>query len=359
MFKKVLHKPWLAWLDKRIPPNPSHALNMRSVFILPSRFGWGFIVMCMCLFLLGTNYQNNLMLLLSYLLLSVMLLTLFYSYQNFAAIALSVSPPKSVFANTSAHLTLDRVKHSNYQTKPEGLLQIQWLQFPKLKDTTSITFDIGNQEQRLTIPLLLHTRGEHKLPRITLKSAYPFGLYNCWTHLDFDVKVMAYPEPKAGKLGEVVHHTQDTAGSKEDERQGNEDFFALTDFIEGEPLNRVAWKQVAKTGNWVVKQFSEQRSDDVYLSLPTNIPLEEGLSALTQKIVSMQSQGVHYGLKLGSTTFTPNNSIAHMHQCLSALATYPNTPFTVSHASATPAAAPSATLAAQVADNSVSKGFSK
>lgn len=332
MFKKVLHKSLLAWLDKRIPPHPSHALNMRSVFILPSRFGWGFIVMCMCLFLLGTNYQNNLMLLLSYLLLSVMLLTLFYSYQNFAAIALSVSPPKTIFANTSAHLTLNRVKHSDYKTTPEGLLQVQWLQLPRLKDTSTITFDIGNREQRLTIPVLLHARGEHKLPRITLKSAYPFGLYHCWTHLDFDVQVMVYPEPKVGKLGEMAHSTQDTTGGIEDERQGNEDFFALTDFIEGEPLNRVAWKQVAKTGNWVVKQFSEQKGEEVYLSLPTNTPLEEGLSALTQKIVSMQSQGIHYGLKLGSTTFTPNNSITHMHQCLRALATYPNTPFTVTSA---------------------------
>ncbi|MGK0503347.1 MAG: hypothetical protein ACJARF_002120, partial [Alteromonadaceae bacterium] len=170
MFKKVLHKHWLAWLDKRIPPHSSHALNMRSVFILPSRFGWGFIVMCMCLFLLGTNYQNNLMLLLSYLLLSVMLLTLFYSYQNFAAIALSASSPKTVFANTSAHLTLNRIKHSDYKTTPEGLLQLQWLQLPRRKDTSTITFDIGNREQRLTVPLLLHTRGEHRLPRITFKS---------------------------------------------------------------------------------------------------------------------------------------------------------------------------------------------
>ncbi|VEL96486.1 uncharacterized protein (DUF58 family) [Alteromonas sp. 76-1] len=370
MFKKVLHKHWLAWLDKRIPPHSSHALNMRSVFILPSRFGWGFIVMCMCLFLLGTNYQNNLMLLLSYLLLSVMLLTLFYSYQNFAAIALSASSPKTVFANTSAHLTLNRMQHSGYKTTPEGLLQAHWLeinkrQLPKRKDTSTITFDIGNREQRLTVPLLLHTRGEHRLPRITFKSAYPFGLYHCWAHLDFDVKIIVYPEPKAGPVYEVVHNTEDAVGGKEDDRQGNEDFFALTDFIEGEPLNRVAWKQVAKTGNWVVKQFSEQKSDDVFLSLPTNTPLEEGLSALTQKIVSMQSQGLNYGLKLGSATFTPNNSISHMHQCLSALATYPNAPFdpssakSSSHASISPAGTLAASLAAQAADNSDFQGRSK
>ena len=170
-----------------------------------------------------------------------------------------------------------------------------------------------------------------------------------------------YPEPKAGPVCEVAHNTEDAVGGKEDDRHGNEDFFALTDFIEGEPLNRVAWKQVAKTGNWVVKQFSEQKSDDVYLSLPTNTPLEEGLSALTQKIVSMQSQGLHYGLKLGSATFTPNNSISHMHQCLKALATYPNTPFDASSAKSSSHASisPAAPLAAQAADNSDFQGLSK
>jgi hypothetical protein len=86
---------------------------------------------------------------------------------------------------------------------------------------------------------------------------------------------------------------------------------------------------------------------------------------LTQKIVSMQSQGLHYGLKLGSATFTPNNSISHMHQCLSALATYPNAPFdpssakSSSHASISPAGTLAASLAAQAADNSDFQGRSK
>ncbi|MDO6567419.1 DUF58 domain-containing protein [Alteromonas sp. 1_MG-2023] len=321
MLAKWFYKPWLAWLDKRIPPNATHALNMRSVFILPSRFGWGFMVVCLCLFLLGTNYQNNLMLLLSYLLTSTMLLTLFYSYQNFAAIALKITPPATVFANTSSQLTLNRVKHTQYKTKPEGLLQVQWL-----KEIKNFTFDIGNKEQQLIIPFTLCSRGEHKLPRLTLKSAYPFGLYTCWTHLDFDTKIMVYPEPISGQLSEISHSTDENNGSQEDTLLGNEDFFALTDFVEGEPLNRVAWKQVAKTGNWVVKQFSEQKKDDVYLSLSTNTPIEEGLSALTQQILTLQSQGIQYGLKVGNTSFTPNNSVTHMHQCLTALANYPKAP---------------------------------
>ena len=82
---------------------------------------------------------------------------------------------------------------------------------------------------------------------------------------------------------------------------------------------------------------------------------------MTQKIVSMQSQGLHYGLKLGSATFTPNNSISHMHQCLKALATYPNTLFDASSAKSSSHASisPAAPLAAQAPDNSDFQGLSK
>jgi len=87
------HQRLLGWLDNRVPAANEHHLNLNSIFILPSGFGWSFIILSLCLFLLGTNYQNNLMLLLSYLCLSIMLLTLFYTHQNFARLALKSLPP--------------------------------------------------------------------------------------------------------------------------------------------------------------------------------------------------------------------------------------------------------------------------
>ncbi|MEC9169935.1 MAG: hypothetical protein VX551_11150, partial [Pseudomonadota bacterium] len=88
-----LQRRLLKWLDRRVPASHEHHLNGNSIFILPSGFGWSFIILSLCLFLLGTNYQNNLMLLLSYLCLSIMLLTLFYTHQNFARLALKATPP--------------------------------------------------------------------------------------------------------------------------------------------------------------------------------------------------------------------------------------------------------------------------
>ena len=96
------------WLDKRIPPASQHSLTMNNIFILPTGFGWAFIIMSLCLFLLGTNYQNNLMVLLSYILLSIMLLTLFYTHQNFARLAVKSMPlaPFHCHQSGTFHLTV-------------------------------------------------------------------------------------------------------------------------------------------------------------------------------------------------------------------------------------------------------------
>ena len=61
------------WLDKRIPAANEFQLSHRSIFIFPAKFGALFLALCALLFLLGTNYQNNLMLLLCYFLVALFL----------------------------------------------------------------------------------------------------------------------------------------------------------------------------------------------------------------------------------------------------------------------------------------------
>ncbi|MEC9334228.1 MAG: hypothetical protein VX786_04235, partial [Pseudomonadota bacterium] len=107
-----LQRRLLKWLDRRVPASHEHHLNVNSIFILPSGFGWSFIILSLCLFLLGTNYQNNLMLLLSYLCLSIMLLTLFYTHQNFARLALKATPPSPFHCNLQGELQLQVIPHA-------------------------------------------------------------------------------------------------------------------------------------------------------------------------------------------------------------------------------------------------------
>ena len=59
------------YLDKRQPAVPSITLVQKLIFILPTRYGWWFLLLIALLYLLGTNYQNNLILLQSYFLIGL------------------------------------------------------------------------------------------------------------------------------------------------------------------------------------------------------------------------------------------------------------------------------------------------
>ena len=305
---------WNVWLNKRIPPKNNHALTMRSVFILPSRFGCGFIIITVCLFLLGTNYQNNLILFLCYMLSAILLLTLFYSYKNFAAITIYAHQPTPIFAGETGKLALQLGSQTSVPIS--GVLYAYW-QYNK---SQTVSVDIHRTHGLFNMPYHFVQRGEYRLPRMTLTSAYPFGLFHCWTHLDFAIKALVYPKPEDGKIPAL--ETQSSALT-EHKLGGNEDFYTLKDFSPGESLNRIAWKQVAKHGRWVIKQFSEPRHHAVCLTLPQHYEVEKALSVLTHHILSLHQQNKTYGLKIGHIFYSPNSGQAHLVQCLSALARYP------------------------------------
>ena len=335
----------LKWLDKRVPASHEHHLNLNSIFILPSGFGWSFIILSLCLFLLGTNYQNNLMLLLSYLCLSIMLLTLFYTHQNFARLALKAIPPDSFHCNLDGEIHLQVIPNKNTPSRTcNGVLSVKWLNVVRAADThTKITTDsdestflersfsfelnkdlVSNKEQKqsLKVPLQIPKRGRFTLGRMTIACDFPLGLYKCWTHLDFDQQVIVYAKPEEGPItiDKIASTDEPESVSELSDPTSNEDFYALKDYEVGQPLNRVSWKHVAKNGNWVSKSFTSLQSDSYLLSMPSNADLETAVSSLTHAILCWTSANAGFGVQYKGLNIAPNHGTKHMYECLSALA---------------------------------------
>ncbi len=311
---RALQQRTLKWLEKRIPASQRFALDLKSVFIFPSLFGWGFIVVCGSLFILGTNYQNNLMLLLCYFLLSLMLITLFVSYKNFAKLHVRALPVTPVYAGNHASLTLQCQQPGKPQLS-DGLFTVTWWQ-----QDDGITCELAEHSGHLTLPYFTSKRGVYPLPRVTLSNEYPLGLFRCWTHLDFNQTLVVYPTPIPCKI--AFQEEGHDEGSNTTEQAGHDDFFALRSYIPGEPVHRVAWKHVAKGGDWVSKEFSQQQAKMGYLSLPATDDLETALSKLAFQVSTLSEQRIAFGLKLGRQTIEPDSGDNHKHRCLTALARY-------------------------------------
>ena len=310
------------WLQKRIPPNHSHALDMRSVFILPTGFGWLYVVLCICLFILGTNYQNNLMLILCFILVALMLISLHASYWNFVRLTLKLSPIPSGYAgdNVSATLSLNA---ANKTKIAHGTLSIS-----EYRESNIVQVDCDTTD-KVQLSWQLGKRGRHQLPRLTLFSTFPFGLYRCWTHLDFDYSYLAYPAPEECRLQlHQQHQHNDDEGISLQTQPGTEDFAGLKAYVPGDSLNRVAWKQVAKQQQWVSKSFDTPVAVIGWLKLPVvdTEALESSLSKLAHQVNLCTQQQITFGLQLGNYAIEPSNGEQHRLACLRALALYPERP---------------------------------
>lgn len=277
-----------------------------------------FLLLCGALFVLGTNYQNNLILLLGFFLLALFLVSLLSSYLNFAGLQIMIGKIGYPFAGDSASLPL-WIETSAQRQGSHGRLHIGLY-----AEKVQLSVDLD----RLTNPVELSSptsrRGLHCMPRITLNSYYPLGLFRCWSHLRFDRQILVYPSPLPCPLV-----TFNAAGDEESEghiasEEGYDDFDSLMEYQPGQPLYHVAWKQVAKGQGMVSKKFSSTSNSELWLRLPPGQTqsLETRLSHLCFMVLELDNRGQRFGLEMGDKIIQPGRGNAHRHQCLSALAMY-------------------------------------
>jgi uncharacterized protein (DUF58 family) len=335
---------WQRWIQKRIPDAQEHQLNHRNIFIFPAKFGAFFLFLCALLFLLGTNYQNNLMLLLCYFLLSVFLVNLLASYINFARIHLQIGKCSEVFVQDNVHLPLWLNANSQDPTMPSGLLNFRFklskdtAKVKKISSSNNTQVDLDTLTNPVTLSFKCAQRGKLNLPRITVESFYPLGLYRCWTHLAFTHSIMVYPKPIPCVIKLQVNPQTETKGTGQQANplSGHDDFSHLKPYQLGEPLRHVAWKQLAKGRGMVSKHFSSETNQVGWLILSNEFKnnanrlltqqqrekLELALSHLSYQVIELSRTDQTFGLDMGAQSIAPNSGASHRKACLNALAVF-------------------------------------
>jgi uncharacterized protein (DUF58 family) len=319
-FKKFINKRFTLWLNRRMPSKAKQKLNKSNIFILPTRFGLAFTVFIILLFILGTNYQNNLIIFMCYLFSSLFILTMFYSFINMAGLSISA-----------------KGTYSGYQDEPI-LIPVN-VASVQLKQSLSLCFSNHqqveacsvNESKTIIVPVKFTQRGKRTLNRLIISSEFPLGLFRCWTQLQFDIDVITYPKPLKCSFSSRNVNTEE-----QDELQVNpngginkgEDFYELKHYQKGEPLSHVAWKQVAKGDIWQTKYYSQPQSHAALLTLkemPSHA-IEHKLSNLCYLVLQYHQSGIEFSLQLHENTAQGLIETAsgehHLKECLTALAMF-------------------------------------
>jgi uncharacterized protein (DUF58 family) len=291
-------------------------LNLRNTYIIPSKTALGLLSIIALLFLLGINFQNSLVYIISFWLLALLLLNIFYTWRNLAGLSLTAIGIEPCFAREKAVLEIELsrpTQHAKYA------LELTW----DGEDHAQVNL-ISTQTQRVKLSHSTQQRGRFTPPRIKISTRYPTGLALAWAYADFDVQGLVYPAPvdKAFQTNSEARGENSTDGLAI--AGGSNDFGGIRDYQPGDAPKRVHWAKFAQTGKLYTKTFVDYASPEVWLDWET-LPMpgiEVRLSHLCRKVLECHQEQRAYGLKLPGKVIAPDKGEAHKARCLQALALF-------------------------------------
>ena len=304
------------WVESHNPPSrDSIVLHNRRLYILPTRFGYLFAVMLLFLFLAAINYQNSMAFVLTFMLTSLGIVSLWYTHKNLLGIKLHMQIPRPVFCGEYCEFRFE-ISHENRSRR--YAIGIQYLDLPPVYVKLGPE---GSADARLKIPT--HQRGEFRPAGITVFTRYPTGLFHAWGWLKFDLPVLVYPHPSSEvKLQQTMVEQFD--GRTSTSTIEGDDFAGLREHREGESLRHISWKAYAQGRGLLTKTFQGHARPSLWIDWDQlgQGTLESKLSFMTALVLAAESEEQKYGLRLPGLVIEQDFGNAHKHICLQALALF-------------------------------------
>lgn len=299
------------WLQRRIPRARRVTLDQRRIFILPTGYGLLFLAVAVGLFVGGTNYENNMLMALSFMLVSIFMVAILHTYANLAGITLIAGSSRSGFV------------------AGKGALQVRLLAGRKGHHALWLGFNGVNaqlvsveaeQEQSIWLAIRLARRGYNHPGRIRVVSRYPLGLLRSWSLVELDHACLAWPKPLPG--GECPAQGGSDQAGKQRPRDGVTDFDGLRAYASGDSLKRIDWKSYARGGALNTKLFSDPAEGRLWLDfqLAAGYDPETRYSKLCHWVLELDQQGLAYGLRLPDAELAPGKGVMQREQALDMLA---------------------------------------
>lgn len=312
--RQNINTRWQRWIQRRVPKALRVKLDQRKVFIFPTRYGFFFLLTAFLLFMGGINYENSLILNLSFFLVSLFLVAILQTFKNLSGLVLVAGETKPAFKGQDAlfEISLERESSRQYES-----LQVIW------EGQSSELINVIEKTKRpVEMSLRAVKRGRYCPGRFKVQSTFPLGLLRTWSWVQLDIAAIVYPMP-------VRCDYTGTEGDGEKEGDvkipsGQDEFEYLKQYQVGDSLKNVAWKKYANSQKLLSKVFHGVSGDTYWLrwdGVPS-ADMEMKLSMLCYWVITYSQENRIFGLSLPSGDIPPAIGQDHEVNCLRALALY-------------------------------------
>ncbi len=314
-FKNWADNRFFHWIDRRVPEQFEHRLHRHNLYTFPTPMGFAYLALAFTVWMLGTNYQNNLILSLSYLQISVFVMAILHTYFNLAGIEVRFLQVSPVVCGQSLRFKLQLLPP---QKKGAEGIHLSWRNGPEV-----VTHLLAGEPSKVFVPFPTQKRGKVSPQKLLIESRLPLGLIRCWSWLRVPAEGVVYPSPvECDWRGSSA---EGNADAKETPRIEGEEFYGFKAYEVGQPLHTVAWKHFARGHGLMVKQYADYESQEYWLEWAAFYRGEEVELALSQMAYwasSFSDKNVDFGLRLPGVTLPPDKGDAHWHKVMQALAMF-------------------------------------
>jgi uncharacterized protein (DUF58 family) len=258
------------------------------------------------------NYNNNLGFLLVFLLGSMVLVSIIYTWRNLLGLNILSVTASPVFAGETA--VFDVVTRSD-------TLQRNSIGFAFKKEAHCFETVFAKNPTTVKVTAKTKRRGLHLPGKLTIFTRFPIGLFRAWSKLNIDTSVVVYPKPTPGPL-----HLADGVGTNSEKKEiqtaGVDDFKGLRQYRPGDAVQHIAWKSLGRCQGLFTKQFANEISRSVIVdyTMVRADDKEKKISRLTDMVIQADRMKIAYGLKLPGKYLPPDKGHRHRHNCLKTLA---------------------------------------
>lgn len=305
------------WLLERVrqrrgSPVLPFRFEYRHIYVMPTVFGAWFGVLLGITLVGGLNFNNNMALLIGFLLAAIAQLTTLLAYRNLVGLELSAIRAEPVFAGETA---LFRVYLRNPEARHRFAIQ---LSAGKTQDCVDID---GNETAVLQLPQLSSQRGWLAMQPFNVENRFPLGMFRAWSVIIPAAKCLVYPRPS-------LHPPPLPRSGRGDEgtaRVGEgEHFHGLRKYRTGDALKSIAWRSSARHDKLLTREYEspQQQACELNWYLLKEESVEEKLSILTAWIIRAERQMIPYSLELPSDALPADLGPEHRDACLKLLALF-------------------------------------
>lgn len=301
------------WIERRIPPTRRITLSQDTVFIFPTVTGFVFGGLVVLLILGAINYQNSLIYGVAFLLGSLFLVTILYTFRNLSGLTIELAGVGTGFVGEDVEFAV-RV------SRPAGAgregVQLGW---PLSIMQWVEVFDAEASTVKLFVPARM--RGWLNPGRLLIETYFPLGLLRAWTWVDLDATGLVYPQPLFDDPPEPSTSQRDE-GALIDPR-GSDDFNDMRAYRAGDPVRHIVWRSYARSDDLVVKEYASF-IDPRFILDWDNVAgdVEARLSKLTGMALTAARRDREFGLQIPGTEIPPAVGEAHLETVLKSLALY-------------------------------------